>query len=155
MKITLDRKYKLPNYTIGKIYVDGKYFADSLEDTDRGLTQDMTLDEIKKRKIKGKTAIPAGTYEITLNVVSPKYSNVPWYYTNMRKGRVPRLLNVPGYDGVLIHAGNKPEDTEGCILVGYNKVKGQVIDSRKTVKRLHDLMFDAYIRGEKIDIEII
>lgn len=155
MKITLDRKYKLPNYTIGKIYVDGKYFADSLEDTDRGLTQDMTLDEIKKRKIKGKTAIPAGTYEITLNVVSPKYSKNPWYYTNMRKGRVPRLLDVPCWEGVLIHAGNKPEDTEGCILVGYNKVKGQVIDSRKTLKALYTQMFDAYIRGEQITIEIV
>lgn len=154
MKLTLYRKYKLSTYTIGKLYINGQYFCDTIEDRDRGLRQDMPIEQIKKIKIKNETAIPTGTYEITLNVVSPKYEKVPWYYTNLRHGRVPRLLDVPGYEGVLIHAGNTAKDSAGCILVGENKVKGQVINSRQTLKKLYALMIDAYIRGENISIEI-
>ncbi len=155
MKLTLDRKYKLPTYTIGKLYVNGFYFCDVLEDTDRGINQSMKLQDIMNKKVYGKTAIPSGTYYITMNVVSPKYSKVKFYYDNCRKGRVPRLLNVPGWDGVLIHAGNVPEHTLGCLLVGENKVKGQVVNSRETFRRLYEQMERAYNRNEDITIEII
>jgi len=154
MKLTLHRKYKLPTYTIGKLYIDNKYFCDTIEDKDRGLRQDMPIEQIKKIKIKNETAIPTGTYEITLNVVSPKYSQIPWYYTNLRHGRVPRLLDVPCWEGVLIHTGNTAADSSGCILVGYNKEKGKVLDSRNTLKKLYAEMMNAYIRGENISIEI-
>ncbi|MDR1340140.1 MAG: DUF5675 family protein, partial [Prevotellaceae bacterium] len=73
-----------------------------------------------------------------LNAVSPKYSTREQY--RFCGGKVPRLLDVKGYDGVLIHIGNRPEDTEGCILVGENKVKGQVINSTETFKRLYEVM---------------
>lgn len=155
MKLFLDRKYKLKDYTIGKLYVDGKYYCDTLEDSDRGLNQKMLLEYIKKVKVKNQTAIPQGEYNITLNVVSPKYSQNAWYYTNFRRGRLPRLLDIPGWDGVLIHAGNTKDDTAGCILVGYNKEKGKVLDSRATLKRLYnEYLMEGYLRGEKITIEI-
>ena len=73
MKLKLVRKYKLDTYTIGKLYIDGIYFCDTLEDKDRGLTSDMSLSEIQSIKIKGNTCIPYGQYQVTLkvNVKSP------------------------------------------------------------------------------------
>ena len=107
MKLELKRIAKKDKYTIGHLYVDNKFFCDTLEDPDRGLTSTMNLTEIKSKKIKGDTAIPTGTYKITLDVVSPKYSNFSKYpYVKFCGGKMPRLLNIPGYEGVLIHAGN-------------------------------------------------
>ena len=67
MKLLVDRKYKKENYTISNLYIDGKYFCNTIEDTDRGLTQNMPLSEIKARKVASKTAIPTGTYKVTLD----------------------------------------------------------------------------------------
>ena len=101
----------------------------------------MNLTEIKAKKIKGDTAIPTGTYKITLDVVSPKYSNFSKYpYVKFCGGKMPRLLNIPGYEGVLIHAGNTQKDTEGCLLVGLNKVVGKVINSQVTWKKLYEIL---------------
>ena len=135
MKLIVKRIAKKPTYTIGKLYIDGVYFCDTVEDTDRGLFQGQSLDLIKKIKIPNKTAIPTGTYKLTLNVVSPKYSKKA-IYQEICKGRVPRLLDVPGYDGVLIHIGNSADDSSGCILVGQNKVVGKVINSTETFRKL-------------------
>lgn len=143
MKITVKRIAKKPTYTIGKLYIDGVYFCDTVEDTDRGLFQGQSLDLIKKIKIPNKTAIPTGTYKLTLNVVSPKYSKKA-IYQEICKGRVPRLLDVPGYDGVLIHIGNSADDSSGCILVGQNKVVGKVINSTETFRKLYNK-----IKGQK------
>lgn len=132
MEILLKRMAKKPNYTIGKLYIDGKYFCDTLEDKDRGLTQSMTENEILKIKVKDQTAIPTGKYKIDMNTVSPKFGNSSW--AKLYKGIVPRLINVPGYSGVLIHPGNTVSDTSGCILLGQNKVVGQVINSQVTWK---------------------
>lgn len=141
MKLTLIRKYKKKDYCIGKLYIDNKYFCDTLEDPDRGLTSTMNLTEIKSKKIKGDTAIPTGTYKITLDVVSPKYSNFSKYpYVKFCEGKMPRLLNIPGYEGVLIHAGNTQKNTEGCLLVGENKVVGKVINSQATWKKLYEIL---------------
>jgi hypothetical protein len=76
MKIKVDRKYKKDTYTIGNLYVDGKWFCNTLEDRDRGLKQTDSLATIQSKKIYGETAIPTGKYRITLDVVSPKYSSV-------------------------------------------------------------------------------
>jgi hypothetical protein len=141
MNLLLKRRFKGESYTIGSLYIDGAYFCDTLEDKDRGLKQSMTLDEIKRLKIAGETAVPTGTYELTLNVVSPKYSTRDAY--RFCGGKVPRLLNVKGYEGILIHIGNYARDTEGCILVGENKVKGQVINSTETFKRLYERLKEA------------
>lgn len=135
MKLKLDRKYKLPEYTIGKLYIDGEYFCDTLEDTDRGLSSDMPFQEIIKRKIQGKTAVPTGTYKITMNVVSPRFKNRTW--AKPYQGKLPRLIDTIGFEGVLIHVGNSPEDTLGCILVGKNTIKGKITNSTST---FHSLM---------------
>lgn len=152
MQLNLKR-YKTPNYCIGKLTVDGKWICDTIEDTDRGLTQSMPLDQIKKIKVPSKTAIPTGTYKITLDVVSPKYGNIA-FYKEVCQGKVPRLLGVPGYEGVLIHCGNTQEDSAGCIIVGKNKVKGKVLESKDTFKVLYKLLKDAKTRGEEITITI-
>lgn len=135
MELTLTRKYKKTDYTIGALSIDGVYFCDTLEDTDRGLTQTMSAEEIAAVKVSGATAIPSGTYTITLGVVSPKFSKRKQY--EFCGGRLPRLLNVPGFDGVLIHIGNTEEDTEGCILVGWNVIAGRVIDSGVVFRALY------------------
>lgn len=149
MKLTLKRIAKKKTYTIGKLYIDDVYFCDTIEDVDRGLYQGQNLELIKKIKVPNKTAIPRGTYKITLNVVSPKYSKKK-IYQEICNGRVPRLLNVPGYEGVLIHIGNTAEDSSGCILVGENKQVGKVLNSTETFKRLYNK-----IKGqENLTIEI-
>lgn len=117
MQIMLTRNWKKPDYTIGRIFINNAFFCNSMEDTDRGLRQDMPLDEIKRLKVYGKTAIPTGTYTIMMTY-SPKY-----------KKKMPQVMKVPGFEGIRIHPGNGPEDTLGCILPGDNKVKGRVINS--------------------------
>ena len=136
MILTLRRIARRPGYTIGRLYIDGEYFCDTLEDTDRGLCQGQSVDALRRMKVKGSTAIPMGRYKITLNVVSPRFGKRAQY--QRIGGRLPRLLDVPVFDGVLIHIGNTPKDTEGCILVGENKVVGQVVNSTATFYRLID-----------------
>ncbi len=153
MKILIDRKWKKETYTIGKLYVNGSLFCNTLEDCDRKIKQTDSLNTIKSKKIYGETAIPTGKYKITLDVTSPKYSAVKWY-KNLCKGKMPRLLDVPGFEGILIHPGNTPFDTYGCILVGKNTIKGQLTQSKDTFAKLYKLMKDAYDRGETIEIEI-
>lgn len=136
MKLTLRRIAKKDTYTIGKLYIDGVYFCDTIEDKDRGLYQKQDIQELRKIKVPSKTAIPTGIYKISLSIVSPKFS-VKKIYQEICKGKVPRLLNVPGYEGVLIHIGNTAEDSAGCILVGQNKVVGKVINSTETFRKLY------------------
>lgn len=152
MEILVKRIAKKPSYTIGKLYVNGKLFCNTLEDTDRGLDQSMSPDEIARKKIKDKTAIPTGTYRITLDVVSPRFSKKLGY--RWCGGKLPRLLNTVGFSGVLIHSGNTAEHTSGCILVGDNRVKGKVLDSMDTLKKLYKVMQDAKKKGEDIYITI-
>lgn len=141
-----------PTYRISNLYVDGKYFCDVLEDTDRGLRSDMSEAEIAKIKVHGKTAIPTGRYSVSIDIVSPRFSQVKMYKSI--GGRLPRLSSVPGYAGVLIHVGNTPADTDGCLLVGKNKQVGMVTESRETFFKLYDLLKAANARKEKIYITI-
>jgi hypothetical protein len=151
MEIVLERKWKKPNYTIGILSIDGKRFCETLEDTDRGLRDSMSIGQIKSLKKPHITAIPTGVYEVNLNTVSPKFGSRS-FYKEVCKGKVPRLLNVKGFDGILIHAGNKAEDTDGCILVGQNKVVGQVINSQVTFRELYKILSNS---KDKITIKII
>lgn len=155
MKLKLIRKYKKPNYTIGQLYINDLYFCDVAEDVDRGLKDSMSGLEIKSKKVYGKTAIPSGVYKITLDVISPKYSKSDFYIKYANKGRVPRLLNVKGFEGVLIHTGNTAEDSLGCLILGQNKVKGKVINSKETFKKLYPVLLEANKKKEDITIEII
>lgn len=157
MKLILERNWNKETYTIGKLYYideetqSKKYICDTLEDTDRRLTSDMDVEAIKKLKVYAKTAIPTGTYQISLNTVSPKYSKRK-YYKQLCGGKVPRLLGVKGYDGVLIHIGNTADDTAGCILVGENKKVGKVINSTKAFEKLYNILLSAKY-GTQIEIK--
>ena len=153
MNITVKRIAKRDTYTIGKLYIDGKYYCDTIEDKDRGLKQSMSEKEILSNKIKHQTAIPTGTYEVTLKIKSAKYSQKK-VFVQYCNALMPRLLNVPGYDGVLIHTGNTEQDSSGCILVGYNKVVGKVINSMDAFKVIYPILKDASDKGEKITITI-
>lgn len=139
--ILLKRIAKKENYTIGRIYVDGKYVCDSIEDKDRGVSQDDTLEEIKAVKVRSQTAIPTGVYRVVMNVVSPKFVQKA-YYKSFCGGRLPRLLNVPGFDGILIHRGKDQNDSAGCIVVGYNTVVGKVTRSQEAFEKLYGLLKD-------------
>ena len=153
MELLIDRKWKKHSYTISNLYIDGVFFSNTLEDADRGLDNSMSEDMIRTLKKPSITAIPRGTYEITLDVVSPKYSKVQ-FYKDVCNGKVPRLKNVKGFDGILIHAGNTDKDSSGCLLVGQNKIKGQVVNSKETFKQLYQLLQDGKSIGEKITIKI-
>jgi hypothetical protein len=138
MKLSLKRIAKKQTYTVGKLYIDGEYFCDTLEDQDRHLSQNMPLADIVQAKVMHKTAIPTGTYPVIVNV-SPA-----------RKRLLPRLQNVPGFEGILIHRGNTEDDSSGCILLGENKEVGKVLNSTKYELRLVELL-----KNEKnITIEI-
>ena len=138
MKIVVKRIAKLPTYTIGHLYIDDELICDTLEDTDRGLTQDMPLDEIKKKKVYGETAIPTGTYKVTMNIVSPKFKDRTW--AKPYNGKIPRLLNVPGFGGILIHPGNQASESLGCLFPGENKVKGKVLNSTNAFNKIMSIL---------------
>lgn len=133
--LCLERRFKKADYTIGKLFVNGMYFCDTCEDTDRGLYQGMTVAEVKAIKIAGKTAIPCGTYEITMTH-SPRFDKV-----------LPLLNGVTGYDGVRIHSGNTAKDTEGCILPGKNTIKGGVANSKDTCDKLFPIISNGLKQG--------
>ncbi|MBR2035846.1 MAG: hypothetical protein IJ984_07355 [Prevotella sp.] len=152
MKLLLKRIAKKADYTIGHLYINGKKFCDTLEDTDRGLMQSLPTSVNVAKKKKGATAIPVGTYRVTLAVKSPRFSQVAQY--KFCNGYLPRLVNVPAYDGVLIHIGNTAKDTEGCILVGRNTIKGMVTNSRDTFLALYAELQQASSLNEDIFITI-
>lgn len=152
MELKVKRKAKRETYVIGDLSIDEVFFSNTLEDTDRGLTSDMSDEQIKEIKQKGITAIPTGRYKVVMNVQSPKFSKYKQY--EFCKGYLPRLVDVPGYEGVLIHIGNYPKDTDGCILVGKNTVKGAVMNSTATFKKLYDILKNADEAGEGIYITI-
>lgn len=150
MKLTLRRIAKRPTYTIGKLYIDGVYYCDTIEDRDRNLDQSMELEVIKQIKVQHETAIPVGTYAVSMNIISPSYSKKKSF--SWTGGVMPRLLNVPGWTGVLIHPGNTADDSSGCIIVGQNLQVGKVLNSQKTFKPLWQQMYAR--RNEGITITI-
>ena len=140
MKLKLNRIALRQTYTIGKLYIDGKYFCDTLEDKVRDTNKSGKFDN-GEEKIKGKTAIPYGTYEIK------------WTYSPRFKKYTPQLMNVPSFEGIRIHSGNSSTDTEGCLLLGENKKVGMVLNSRATINKFYPLIKKACSKG-KVTIEI-
>ena len=140
MKLTLKRIALRSTYTIGRLYVDGNYFCDTLEDTVRDLNKNGKFDNGEK-KVYAKTAIPYGTYEIK------------WTYSPRFKKYTPQLMNVPSFAGIRIHAGNTSADTEGCLLLGENKKVGMVLNSRATINKFYPMIKEACSKG-KVTIEI-
>lgn len=127
MKIKVDRIYKGESYTIGRMYLNGEYFCDTLEDA------------IRPVKIPNETAIPAGIYKVEVTY-SPRF-----------KRNLPLLVDVPNYTGIRIHEGSNKDHTSGCILVGFNTAKGKLTDSRKTSDQLTEELESL---SEPIEIEI-
>lgn len=140
MKLTLKRIALRPTYTIGKLYIDDAYFCDTLEDTVRDTNKSGKFDN-GEQKIKGKTAIPYGTYEIK------------WTYSPRFKKYTPQLMNVPSFEGIRIHAGNTSADTEGCLILGENKQVEKVLNSRATINKFYPIIKEACSNG-KVTIEI-
>ena len=134
MNIELNRITRKLSYTIGRLFVDGKYFCDTLEDRCRDLD--------KEKKVMNETAIPEGTYEVIVNV-SARF-----------KRKLPLLSDVPHFSGIRIHRGNTDKDTSGCILVGENKQPGRVINSTLYELRLTEMVEKAMLTGEKITIRV-
>lgn len=160
MELKLRRVAKREKYTIGHLYRKDKtngqwvFLCDTIEDKDRGLDQSMTLANIQRLKVKGETAIPTGTYEIIMDVISPKFYNKP-LYKEFCGGKVPRFKYVKGFNGVLMHSGTDQDSTEGCPIVGENKIVGKVVNSWATFKRIYAVLKRAANNGERITITII
>ena len=152
MKLTIKRTITRNNYTLGKLYVDGVYFCDTLEDRDRGLTQNMSVEQIKSIKVPGETAIPKGTYKVTLDVVSPKFYKYPFYMQTC-EGKLPRLIDVKGYEGVLIHVADGPKKdslVQGCIGIGNLSAEEYLMNGKKVFIELYNKL-----KGNNIELEII
>lgn len=132
MDIEIKRIYKGAEYTVGRLSIDGKYFCDTLEDTVRA----------PGVKVRGKTAVPAGRYRVVLTL-SLRFKRI-----------LPLLVDVPNFEGVRIHPGNTAEDTEGCLLVGFNQVKGRLTASKATFQKLFEKLWAADQAGEEIWTEI-
>ena len=141
MKFTLKRIALRDTYTIGKLYIDGVYFCDTLEDKVRDYNKDGDLLDKGEIKIFGETAIPYGTYKMKLSY-SPKF-----------KRMLPRLFNVPHFEGILIHRGNMAKDSHGCILVGKNTEVGKVTSSTIWEKKLIEVIEESKLKEFEIEIK--
>ena len=155
MNLYIKRITKNP-YCVGHLYINGKYFCDTLEPPYFGTTQNTPIQEIKNTK-KGNTAIPIGTYDISLDYQSPKFKNRSW--AKFCNGYLPTIMNVPAFNRILIHVGNiasqyGKSDTMGCILVGMNLERGKVLKSQETFKKLYKVLSEAKLKGENIQIII-
>ena len=155
MNLYIKRITKNP-YCVGHLYINDKYFCDTLEPPYFGTTQNTPIQEIKNTK-KGNTAIPIGTYDISLDYQSPKFKNRSW--AKFCDGYLPTIMNVPAFNRILIHVGNiasqyGKSDTTGCILVGMNLERGKVLKSQETFKKLYKVLSEAKLKGENIQIII-
>ena len=152
LNIKIERRYFKTTYCIGRLSVEGMELCDSLEDKDRGLTQDMPTGKIYLQKVYGSTAIPTGRYEIKLTF-SPKFASREW--GKKYNGLVPEILNVPGFVGIRIHPGTNSSSTSGCPLVGENKAVGKVLNSVDAYYALMDYyLMPAHNAGQRIYITI-
>lgn len=155
MRIVRNQYESAAGYTHGRLYLDEcGFFCWTLEDEDRGLHQDMPLSMIEAKKKYGQTAIPKGTYRVQLRV-SPSLKDRT--YAKPYDGMFPYIENIPGFSCVMIHPGNTPEDTRGCVLVGSLrfKIRGRIFDSQKAYLDLMDFyIWPAHLRHEDIWLTI-
>lgn len=142
MKLRLERLWPKKDYTVGRLYVDDRLFCNTLEDRIVDKNKNGVFDGDEK-KVYSESAIPYGTYKIIYNW-SPKFGR-----------NLPRLLNVPHFEGILIHPGNTAADSAGCILVGKNTEVGRLTNSRYISDELNKLIDEAQQKGESITIEIV
>lgn len=141
MKIKVQRIAFKEAYTIGKLSVDGKYLCDTLEPRSAHVSnKDNSAMIIKQKHLYGKIAIPTGTFKIEM-AMSQKFHKL-----------MPFLNNVKGFEGVMIHPGNYPKDTLGCILPGWNRRKGMVCGSITAFSEIMALMRSAFSKGEEVKV---
>ena len=136
MNLTLKRLNLTPNYTEGELYVNGVYFCKTLEDTNRDLNKNGQFDNNEK-KVYGETCIPYGKYKVILSY-SPKF-----------KRELPEILEVPDFQGIRIHRGNKISDTLGCVLCGEKVKNGYLSNSTPYEIKLVEL-FNFFILNNNI-----
>lgn len=142
MELRVERLWLRENYTVGRLYVNNEFFSNTLEDKIIDKNKNGIFDNGEK-KVYGESAIPYGKYKVVYNY-SPKFGR-----------NLPRLLDVPHFEGILIHPGNTAKDSFGCILVGKNTSKGMLSESRYTSDKLNEIIDAAQKRGEEITIEIV
>ena len=137
MEIKVVRDYFTPHTTLGKMFIDGKEFCETLEDCDRNL-------EDGNQKIPAATAIPRGTYKVIID------------HSNRFKKDMPHILDVPQFEGIRIHAGNTDDDTEGCILLGLGRdVEAESItSSRLAIEAFMEKLQMAIRLKEEVTINI-
>ena len=141
MKLELKRIALKPNYTIGKLFINGTYYCDTIEDKVIDLNKNGKFDD-GLNKVMHQTAIPYGTFKVVVNY-SPKF-----------KRELPRLLDVPYFEGILIHNGSDQNSSSGCIIVGENKTVGKVTNSTFYMNNLTARIKDAQNKGETTTITI-
>lgn len=153
MRIELIRNKKEDSYTEGTLYINKEFICFTIEDKDRGLSDSMLESEIKSKKVYGQTAIPTGTYKIDMNTVSPKFKDRSW--AKPYSGKLPRLIGVKGFEGVLIHPFNTAEESLGCI--GPNTSVNRGVGSGSTIafNKLMNKLLEAKVLGEEIEIKIV
>jgi len=139
IKLKLIRDTFTDNTTIGKLYVNGEYFCETLEDKDRGLHQDLSVEENTRLKVYGETCIPYGKYKV---IVTPSVR---------LKRTLPLLVNVEGFQGIRIHKGNNKQATLGCICVGKTRGVDWIGQTTITEEKLVNLLKDK----TEISIEIV
>ena len=153
MELKIKRKTFTDTYTIGNLYVNGKFLCNTLEQCDRGLTQNMALEEIQEKKVYGNTAIPKGRYDIDMNTISSKFKVKNW--AKPFGGKVPRLVNVQGFENVLF-LGSSEKNADGCITICKNIHRGVCSYSTTLfMSFMAKYLLSAKINGEKIQITII
>lgn len=141
MKLELKRIALKPNYTIGKLFINGTYYCDTIEDKVIDLNKNGKFDD-GLTKVMHQTAIPYGTFKVVVNY-SPKF-----------KRELPRLLDVPYFEGILMHNGSDQNSSSGCIIVGENKTVGKVTNSTFYMNNLTARIKDAQNKGETTTITI-
>ncbi len=129
-ELKLIRDLKNDKYTLGKLSIDGVHFCYTVEDKVRDLNNDGDLDDSGESKVYGETAIPAGRYEIVLSM------------SNRFKKIMPEILDVKGFSGIRIHAGNTAIDSHGCIIIGLNREPNGVGLSRICYTKLMEKLKD-------------
>ena len=136
-------RYKFnEKYTEGRLYINGKYICDTLEDCNRELYDSMPEEEIIKNKVYGETCIPFGSYKLVID------------YSNKFQKELVHILNVKGFSGVRIHSLNTAEESIGCIGVGVKLNDGYITKSRATYAIIHKMVSDAIAEGEDIFMTI-
>lgn len=139
--ILVVKRFLLDNeFTIGNLYIDKKFYCNTLEDRDRDLNSLMSVDDILKKKVYSKTAIPIGDYHLTID------------YSNKYKKNLPHILNVKGYDGIRLHSLNYASESLGCIGLGDYNGENAIINSRATMKVVQPIIQNAIDNKEEVMI---